>query len=149
MSMPRIEKYKFTVVAVGRMRMLGGARRVGRRHGARLRGSVESRCCLKIAIMIQHLGPPTDSAPQADDDPNIDTRTIYSPDCTVVLSQANKAHCLHRSESVTCTSVLGRLRQHAACATAGSHGAAAGRGVRPSRPPALRAPSRGRRPPCV
>jgi hypothetical protein len=121
---------------------------------ARLRTSVESRCCLTRAI--QHLGPPTEiyevvvvvvptvvlvglcgdhseknctdrclrrsgslgrcirapgpitcqpgwgwrsegramnpsrrTASQANDDLNIDTRTMYSSDCTVVLSQAN------------------------------------------------------------
>jgi hypothetical protein len=35
------------------------------------------------------MSPSRRTASQADDDPNIDTRTMYSPDCTVVLSQAS------------------------------------------------------------
>ena len=35
------------------------------------------------------MNPSRRTASQADDDLNIDTRTMYSSDCTVVLSQAN------------------------------------------------------------
>ena len=50
--MPRIEKYKFTVVAVGRMEMLGGARRAISPGPRSTTSGFESRCCLSLQYSI-------------------------------------------------------------------------------------------------
>ncbi len=53
---------------------------------------------LDLAVVVRLTGyggramnPSRRTASQADDDLNIDTRTMYSSDCTVVLSQANSS----------------------------------------------------------
>ncbi len=60
---------------------------IGEHYSWHRAGPISARMGLEVRRAA--MSPSRRTASQADDDLNIDTRTMYRPDCTVALSQAN------------------------------------------------------------